>query len=83
MHHARFQNVQSLINPLDEPIALIGTYLESDATQNVLANKSSRSLWIVAVVRMWMVAKSKVENGTYFLGQENEVINDEAASRHF
>jgi len=32
---------------------------------------------------MWMVAKSKVENGTYFLGQENEVINDEAASRHF
>jgi hypothetical protein len=26
MHHARFQNVQSLINPLilDEPIALIG-----------------------------------------------------------
>jgi hypothetical protein len=28
MHHASFQNVQSLINPLilDEPIALIGTY---------------------------------------------------------
>jgi len=24
-----------------------------------------------------MVAKSKIENGTYFLGQENEVINDE------
>jgi hypothetical protein len=22
---------------------------------------------------MWMVAKSKIENGTYFLGQENKV----------
>jgi hypothetical protein len=26
---------------------------------------------------MWIVANSKIENRTYFLGQENEVINDE------
>jgi len=28
---------------------------------------------------MSMVAKSKIENGTYFLGQENKVIDNEAA----
>ena|SRR6516164_6027873 len=82
MHHASFQNVQSLINPLilDEPIALIGNIqsgsVESDAAQNVLANKAHE------VCRSWQYGgQVEIENGTYFLGQENEVIDDEAASR--
>ena len=84
MHHARFQNVQSLINPLilDEPIALIGTY-------NLVRLKAARlkTSWRIKLTKFvdrgGMVAKSKIENGIYFLGQENEEIDDEAASRDF
>ena len=83
MHHASFQNVQSLINPLilDEPTYctdwdIQSGSVESDAAQNVLANKAHE-----VCQSLQYGGQVEIENDTYFLGQENEVIDDEAASR--
>src|SRR5262249_11718861 len=46
MHHASFQNVQSLVNPLilDEPIELIGTY--NQVRLNATRLKTSRRIML-------------------------------------